>query len=244
MRWSSSAALIGVVLPASACAKRRPVEIVAERLQARDARAADGAAARRRCDVVEHAEAARVVEAQHGAVIEGEDDMIVRFGAARLRLPDTTMRPDMPRCTISTPPSSRWIRMYLARRPRRADTRGPRARAAQARRQRRAQIGAVELERGDPTARPCAAPGRAARSRLRAIRACGSGWRFQGLPRYVPAHERAARQAARRDFGYRRVNAEEKARLVRAGLRQRRRPLRPDERSDERRHPPPVEGAS
>ena len=77
IRWSSSAALIGVILPASSAARYLPSKPGFERLgpHAGEERVRDLLAAPH---VIHQPEAARVVEAHDRAVVEGQHDMVVR----------------------------------------------------------------------------------------------------------------------------------------------------------------------
>src|SRR6185437_4928806 len=122
------------------------------------------------------------------------------------------MRPDMPRWAISTPPSSRWMRMYLARRPRRSmrrpSMRPLRPKGSALRR-------SARLSASVATRRPSR---RSARPRFTVSTSGSSGMASSGAPggrRAILQHMAGGETSGETDFGYRRVKVEEKARLVR-----------------------------
>ena len=177
MRWSSSAALIGVILPASA-APRTCRRSRAPAAPAPCRRAAGARLSSPRLHVIEQAEAARVVEAHDRAVVERQDHMVVRR-VRRRRAGPAVIRPDMPRCSSSVPLSSSSMRMYLPRRAELADL-ARRSRVAPASAETAGANPGGAARRGRCGGRSSSAPGRGARFRLREVRAWVMAWRCRG----------------------------------------------------------------
>ena len=176
-RWSLSAAFSEVFLPGRLCASMAGVEFIAQRLRPERAqqRLLLELGARHQ---LHRAEAARIVEGDGCAVRHVKHHMVVRRALSSARdnrrpacasLP-TRNEPDMPRCISSTSPDDRSASRYFARRPR-PSTVLPGAAASRSP-WRAASAGGGRAPRPWRSARlPWRAPGPAARSRLRAVRA-------------------------------------------------------------------------
>ena len=206
-RWSRSAALIGVRLPASACRQRRPVEVGSERLGPQPCQQLVAGQLVVRLRAIRPKRRASLKR----TVTPSSAKKTTWSWASSSGSPwPTSIRPVMPRWQISTWSSSKCIRMNLARRPIRSKRRPGEAlaearRAAECADPAGAAAGAAG---GGPAARP---QGRGRRFRLRAVPA----WRRQrSVSRGLRAMF-AAMDEPKAWFGFRRVEAGEKPALVR-----------------------------